>query len=224
MGGTASIFGQLRLPESDVARQAYTYVADSTAGYVVNHCLRSYVFARAHAENHCLRAGSDYDDEVVFLSCVLHDIGLSEQGNGEQRFEVDGADTAVAFLRTCAVDESCLQIVWDAIALHTSPGIADRKGPEVALTFAGIATDILGAKRDALPPGLADEVHALLPRNNLGYALSADILGQAMAKPHKAIPMTFAGELLRRQLPAGALPDWYDLIASAGWGDAPLTI
>ncbi|MER6377036.1 damage-inducible protein [Streptomyces mirabilis] len=184
--------------------------------------MRSFVLARAHAWKQGLRAGADYDDELLFAICLLHDVGLSEEGNGDQRFEVDGADVAAAFLREHGVDEARVAVAWDAIALHTSDGIAWRKGTLVALAQAGIATDILGADRESLPVGLADEVHALLPRLDLASALSDAILAQATAKPQKASPLSFPGELLRRHLPYGAYPSWYDLLAQAGWGDKPV--
>ncbi|XUL93951.1 SgcJ/EcaC family oxidoreductase [Streptomyces galilaeus] len=217
-----SVFEQLDLPDTSVTRDTYAYVDQISPAFVLHHSVRSYVFARAHAQNQGLRAGADYDDELLFLSCVLHDIGLTEEGNGDQRFEVDGADTAAAFLRERGVEERRIAIAWDAIALHTSDGIAERKGTEVALAQAGIGTDILGVQRESLPSGLADDVHALLPRLDLGYALSDAILTQAKAKPHKASPLTFPGDLLRRHLPHGAYPGWYDLLAAAGWGDKPV--
>ena len=211
------VFDRLGLPDSPVARAAYAFTARATPAFVHNHSIRSYVFARAHAQ----RSGVDYDDELVFLSCVLHDIGLSDEGNGHQRFEVDGADVAAAFLREQGIDDRRVEIAWDAIALHTSQGIAERKGTEVAVTQAGIATDILGVGRDELPPGLADKTHALLPREDLAYALTDAILVQAKADPRKAAPLTFPGELLRLHLPHGAVPEWPELIAAAGWGDRP---
>jgi uncharacterized protein (TIGR02246 family) len=217
-----SVFEQLDLPDTGLTRDAYTYTAKATPAFVFHHSVRSYVFARAHAKNQGLHAGTDYDDELLFVSCVLHDIGLSEDGNGDQRFEVDGADTAAAFLRERGVEERRIAIVWDAIALHTSDGIAPRKGTEVALAQAGIGTDILGVRRESLPTGLADQVHALLPRQDLAYALSDAIVTQAKAKPHKASPMTFPGTLMRHHLPYGAHPTWYDLLAAAGWGDKPV--
>ncbi|MEU9993667.1 SgcJ/EcaC family oxidoreductase [Streptomyces sp. NPDC048045] len=218
----SSVFEQLDLPDTSLTRDAYAHVERITAAFVLHHSARSYVFARAHAQNQGLRAGTDYDDELLFLSCVLHDIGLSEEGNGDQRFEVDGADAAAAFLRDRGVEERRIAIAWDAIALHTSDGIAERKGTEVALAQAGIGTDILGVGRESLPSGLADDVHALLPRLDLGYALSDAIVAQAKAKPHKASPLTFPGDLLRHHLPYGAHPGWYDLLAAAGWGDKPV--
>ncbi|MFD7902767.1 nuclear transport factor 2 family protein [Kitasatospora sp. NPDC059747] len=216
------VFERLGLPDTDLSRDAYAYVERATPDFVFFHSVRSYVFARAHARHQNLRAGADYDDELLFLSCVLHDIGLSEEGNGDQRFEVDGADTAAALLRERGVEERRIAIAWDAIALHTSDGIAARKGAEVRLAQEGIGTDILGVRRESLPAGLADDVHALLPRMDLGYALSDAIVDQAKSRPQKASPLTFPGALLRHHLPHGAQPTWYDLLAGAGWGDKPV--
>ncbi|GAA1940439.1 nuclear transport factor 2 family protein [Kitasatospora viridis] len=216
------VFERLRLPDTGLSRDAYAYAERATPDFVFFHSVRSYVFARAHARRQGLHPGTDYDDELLFLSCVLHDIGLSEDGNGDQRFEVDGADTAAAFLRSRGVEERRIAIAWDAIALHTSDGIAGRKGPEVRLAQEGIGTDILGVQRESLPAGLADDVHALLPRLDLGYALSDAIVIQADSKPQKASPLTFPGALLRHHLPHGAQPTWYDLLAVAGWGDKPV--
>jgi hypothetical protein len=55
-----------------------------------------------------------------------------------------GASTAALFLQAHGVEERRVAIAWDAIALHTSPGIANRKATEVAMCQAGIATDIIG--------------------------------------------------------------------------------
>jgi uncharacterized protein (TIGR02246 family) len=221
---TLPVFEQLALPDTSLNRDAYDYAAKGTPAFVFHHSVRSYVFARAHATSKGLNAGTDYDDELLFVSCLLHDIGLSADGNGDQRFEVDGADTAAAFLRERGVEERRIAVAWDAIALHTSDGIASRKGIEVALTQAGIATDILGVRRETLPSGLADRVHALLPRQDLAFALSDAIVTQAMPKRHKASPMSFPGTLLRHHLPYGTHPTWYDLIAANGWGDQPVGV
>jgi hypothetical protein len=56
-------------------------------------------------------------------------------------------------------------------------------------------------------------------RVDRGFALSDAILAQAKDKPHKAIPLTFAGDLLHHHLRCGAYPGWYDLLGTAGWDD-----
>ncbi|MEV4441631.1 HD domain-containing protein [Streptomyces sp. NPDC049577] len=211
------------LPRTELAVLALRYAEETEPAFVFRHSLRSYLFARALADLDGAKPGVDFDDELVFVSCVLHDLGLSEEGNGDQRFEVDGADLAARFLREHGADERSVEVVWDAIALHTSEGIASRKNPEVALAHAGITVDVLGFGRERLPEGFADRVHAALPREDLAYAMTDLVVRQALANPAKAGPLGFPGQLLRHHLPQGALPDWYDLIAQAGWGDRPVT-
>lgn len=107
-----------------------------------NHSVRAYVYGRAVGEAQGLQPGESYDDETFFLACLLHDIGLVEQGDRDQRLEVDGADLAMQFLRENGSPQSRADVVWDSIALHTSPGMANRKGPEVALLYTGARIDI----------------------------------------------------------------------------------
>ncbi|HEY4794813.1 MAG TPA: hypothetical protein VII18_12235, partial [Mycobacterium sp.] len=100
----------------------------------------------AETGSHGLYPDVDYDDELVYLSCVLHDLGATDYANGEQRFEVDGADAAVRFLRGEGVQEARVTTVWQAIALHTSIGLAHRFGAVHAVAQMGIAADIVGAE------------------------------------------------------------------------------
>lgn len=209
------------LPATDLASAALRFAEEAEPAFVYRHSVRSYLFARALAARRGLRSGADFDDELVFLACVLHDLGLTAQGDGAHQFEVDGADLAARFLRERGVGERRVEVVWDAIALHTSAGIAARKGPEVALAQSGIAVDMLGHGKGELPAGLAERVHAALPRDDLAHAITDLIVDQAAANPVKADPLGFTGHVLRLRLPDAALPDWHDLIAGSGWGDRP---
>ena len=47
-------------------------------------------------------------------------------------------------MRSYGIPEPSIELVWDAIALHTTPGIPEHKKPEVALVTAGVEMDILG--------------------------------------------------------------------------------
>ena len=154
------IYAQLRLPDTELAVRAYRLSHQSTPEFVFNHSVRSYLFAEALAGTRNLRPGTDYDQELLFLGCVLHDIGLSDRADDNQRFEVGGADLAAEFLREQHVPPQCIPVVWDAIALHTSDGIAGPKAPEVALAQLGIAADIIGRGRDQLPADLVESATA----------------------------------------------------------------
>jgi len=62
----------------------------------------------------------------------LHDLGLSERYMAEERFEVDGAKRSPRVPQGARYRDLQLQLVWDAIALHTTRSIALHKEPEVA--------------------------------------------------------------------------------------------
>ena len=92
--------------------------------------------------------------EVHSISAILHDLGWDTTGelvSKNKRFEVDGADAARLFLKREAVegewDAHRLQLVWDAIALHTTISIAWYKEPEVLATSYGIFADFVGPER-----------------------------------------------------------------------------
>ena len=206
------------LPDSDICSAAMRLLYDVSPAFLADHCVRSFVFGRELAAARGLRGGIDYDEELVFLACALHDLGLTDYGEGDQRFEVDGADAAARFLRDRAVAEDRVTPVWQAIALHTSLGVAHRFGPVQAVSFLGITLDIDGRDRDALPPGFADRVHAQWPRDDLGYAIAHRVARGIAAKPDKAPPFSFPAHI--HQLVNGGPPmTFWDVVDNAPWGD-----
>lgn len=212
---------QFDLPTTEIASAAHALIAEVAPAVVYNHSLRSYLFSRKLATAHGLSATEDYDDELVYLSCLLHDLGATDHANGDQRFEIDGADAAMNFLRGHDMDESRARSVWNAIALHTSDGLAPRFGTVAAVAQMGIGADILGRGRELLPRGYADEVHSLLPRHDLGYVFADTIAQQVHANPAKGGPFTLAGHLHQLHYPAAKVT-WFDLVEMSGWGDKPI--
>jgi hypothetical protein len=208
----------LALPHTDLIAATDAWVRTIEPPYLYNHSVRSYIFGRALGHERDLTPGEDYDDELLFLGCVLHDVGLTEPGDGDQRFEVDGADLAVQFLLENGLSPERVEIVWDAIALHTSLGIANRKRPEIALMQAGTAADVMGGPDD-LPPGVADQAFRALPRLDLQDSIRDAITAQAAIKPTKAPPYTLPGELVRTHVPGAKVADWDDMAAASGWSE-----
>src|SRR5262245_6640978 len=83
--------------------------------YLFNHAMRSWLFAEAIGR----MKGIDYDHEVVAIGTVLHDIGLTASVSGPNRFEVNGADAAVSFIRGQGFSDRRAQLVWDLVALNS---------------------------------------------------------------------------------------------------------
>ncbi|MEU5879774.1 HD domain-containing protein [Spirillospora sp. NPDC047279] len=213
-------FTGFAMPDSDLTRKAYTFAAEIEAPALVHHSLRTYLFGRAAGEALGLCPGTDYDDELFFLAAVLHDVGLTEPGDGDQRFEVDGADLAAEFLRGHAVPADRVDVVWQAIALHTSIGIAHRLRPEIALTHLGAGADVAGFGAEAFPEGFADRVHAALPRLTPDCGLPDAIRDQALRDPGKAPLSSLAFDLLRRARPDLDVFDFHDT-AKEAWPGVP---
>jgi HD domain len=205
------------LPDSAVAIAARQLSYDVSPEVVYNHTVRSYLFGRELLAANGLPDG--HDDELLFLACILHDLGVTDHANTDQRFEVDGADAAARFLASHDVDAARIEAAWTAITLHTSVGLAHRFGPIPAAAQLGISTDIVGAARHALPQGYADRVHAAWPRHDLGYALVEIIAGQADRNPAKAPPLSFPAHVRGLLFPAQDTATWFDLVEAAGWND-----
>ncbi|WP_210407909.1 HD domain-containing protein [Allokutzneria sp. NRRL B-24872] len=208
-----------QFPQTELAVEAVRFARRAEAPAIFNHSMRTYLYGRFLGERRGWRAGLDYDDELLFLGCVLHDIGLSEEGDGDQSFDIDGADLAARFLTDQGVSADRVEVVWDAIALHLCFEVAQRKRPEIALVTLGAGYD-LGPNRDhPLPEGYAERVHAEFPRLHGAAALHKAIVDQALAKPQKAPPFTLPGELVR-QTTGAQWPTWHDLMArEPSWND-----
>jgi len=210
-------------PDSDICSATLQLVTDVSPEFITNHCIRSYVFGRELAAADGLRSGVDYDDELVFLSCLLHDLGVTDFGGGDQRFEVDGADAAAGFLREHGAGDDVVDTVWQAIALHTSVGLAHRFGPVQAVSQTGIVLDINGFDKHRLSPGFAERVHDAWPRHDLGYAIASAIADDTRANPLKAPPLSFPAHL-DQLINGGPSLTFFDLVGNSGWGDQPTTM
>jgi hypothetical protein len=216
---TTATDAQWDLPDTDICSAARQLVIDVSPAALSNHCVRSYLFGRELGAADGVCSGADYDDETLFLACMLHDLGVTEYGRGDQRFEVDGADAAAGFLRERGVDDDRVTTVWQSIALHSSIGLADRFGVVPRLAHLGISLDVDGMARDSLPPGFADRVVAAWPRHDLGYALAEAIARDTKTNPRKAPPFSLPAHL--HEVFNGPSISFLDVVANSGWGDRP---
>jgi hypothetical protein len=153
----------IRIPDSRLALEAEEVVRESSPRCLLNHAFRTYLFGELLGRCRKLK----YDSELLFVGAVMNDLGLSEKFAGQERFEVDGADAARTFLAQRGVSEEKNAVVWDAIALHTSVGIADRKQPEIALVHFGAGIDVVSFRLEEVEVCDANEGCRLIPDSTL---------------------------------------------------------
>jgi hypothetical protein len=150
----------IKVVDTLLVRDAIDLARSSSQPYLFNHVMRSWLFAVTIAE----KTKPKVDPELLAAAALLHDLGLTDRYAADERFEVDGANAARSFLMDRGIPAQQTQLVWDAIALHTTRSIALHKEPEVAMTHSGIFVDILGVGLDQIPQERVQAILAEFPR------------------------------------------------------------
>src|SRR5215472_17150396 len=122
------------VPDSPLITAVIEHAQRLCEPYLFNHAMRSWLFAEAIGRI----KGIDYDREVVAIGTILHDIGLTAGVSGPNRFEVNGADAALGFIKGRGISDRRAQLIWDLVALNSTPSLALHKEPEVAVGTMGI--------------------------------------------------------------------------------------
>ncbi len=137
----ATSISGVMVPDSKLAREATELVRDTESPLLFNHSTRVYYFGSLAGK----RRGLKFDPELLYIGAMFHDMGLTPQYSSKSdRFEVDGANCARAFLHQHNISQQEIDTVWTAIALHTTPGIPQYMHPVVALLTNGVEMDVLG--------------------------------------------------------------------------------
>ena len=153
--------GGVGIPDSKMASDLTQLIRDTESELLFHHSTRVYLFGALTGQ--C--KGLKFDPELLYAGAMFHDIGLTEgYRRSRNRFEVDGANAAREFLKGYGIPESSVDLVWDAIALHTTPGIPEHKKPEVALVTAGVEMDVLGLAYDQFTDEQREAVVTAYPR------------------------------------------------------------
>ena len=153
----------IKIPDSKIAREAAELVRQHESEMLFNHSVRDFLFGAMKG----IRQNLKFDSELLYVAALFHDLGLADAYHtATKRFEVDGADAARAFLKSHGIPEPKADLVWEAIALHTTPGIPMFMRPEIALTNAGVLVDVVGIGYDDYTPEQRAQVMADFPRGD----------------------------------------------------------
>lgn len=174
------------VPSNLACLTALSFAQESLPLPIVNHSLRVYLLARFIAKKEDSPFVSEGQISLLFVAAVLHDIGASDAVNGPQRFEICSADTAKHHLLKHGHSEAEAHQVWTAIAVHTSPGIAERIDPLARLIRLGVLSDFGSDeyRRSIGTDSYCKEIEALLPRLEPEKALGDAVIKQADKIPH----------------------------------------
>jgi hypothetical protein len=173
---------------TEFARSAYP-------PYLFNHAVRTFLFGSLVGR----ASGQKYDEEILYLACILHDLGLTDRFQDESPFEIQGAETARKFLEELGYSKEKLGTVWDGIAMHSSP-IGQFKQPEIALVGEGAGSDAIGPDLSQIKKGDLAEIVRAFPRLKFKEAFVKTCADVARKHP-RAASSSFMRDIRERYVP-----------------------
>jgi len=200
----------IQIPDSKLAREATELLREHGTPLLFAHSMRVYFFGSLRGR----RRGLKVDSELLYFGAIFHDLGLTPKYRSpDHRFEVDSANAARDFLRDNGIDELTAGVVWDAIALHTTPEIPWHKRPEIALVTGGVEADVLGDGLGEILAGDRDAVLAAYPRIDFRRGIVCAFADGFAYKPGTTFG-TMNADVLERKVPDYQRTNFCDLIAA----------
>lgn len=211
----STIIAGIRVPDSAIARAATELVRDTEDDLLYHHSRRVFFWGALTGERKALK----YDPELLYLGAMFHDMGLTEaHASPDLRFEVDGANTARAFMRSYGVPEGDIEDVWTAIALHTTPGIPEHMRPTIALVTAGVEMDVLGLAYHDFTHEQRDHVCVHHPReHNFKEGIIDHFANGIMKKPETTFGNVKADVLALKSPETFSRGNFCSIILGSAW-------
>jgi hypothetical protein len=202
---------EIAIPDSALAREATDFVREESTRLLFHHSRRVFLWGSLQAE----RLSLDYDPELFYVGAMFHDVGLLAGHRSEhERFEIDGANAARAFLERHGLPEERVMTVWESIALHTTRQVPNYMQSEVRLVALGVQYDVLGSAFDTLTAEQRDAVLAAHPRTKFKTGMIEALAAGVRDKPETAVGNMLT-DILEATVPGYARPNVCDAIQNS---------
>jgi 5'-deoxynucleotidase YfbR-like HD superfamily hydrolase len=199
----------IRLVDSRIARAATDLSRSVSPPYLFNHAVRTFLFASLIGR----ALGQKVDEEVLYLACILHDLGLTERFAGDPPFEIQGAEAAKHFLEEHAYATDKIGIVWDGIAMHAS-AIGQYKQPEIALVGEGAGADVIEPNFSRIQKSEVDEIVRAFPRLKFKEAF-VETCANVVRKHPRGASSSFMRDIRERYAPEFHPRNFCDIVEQA---------
>jgi hypothetical protein len=203
----------VQIPDSPLANAAAELIRETTTPLIYHHSRRVFLFGSLQSRQLSIQP----DAELLYIAALFHDSGLVPPYRGtRQRFELDSADAAKSFLTTNGFSDAEADVVWTAIALHTTPEVPYKMAPVIAATTAGVETDVLGIGLDSLSQNEIDAVTAVHPRPDFKNQILQAFTDGFQERPDTTFG-TVNSDVLEHFVPNFHRIDFVDVIKNSAW-------
>jgi HD domain len=208
------VLGGITVDDTPLIGRAMELARLHSEPFLFNHAVRSWLFAVRLGQ----MQGITYDAEVLAVGTLLHDIGLTNTFTGPRRFEIEGADAARAFAREEGLDDRRVQLIWDTVALNSTPSIALYKEADVALCTAGIGLDWGGFQYDRIPLNEMKAILAAFPRLDMKNRFTDSVCSIVRTRPETTYD-NFVRDFGERFVPGYKAPSTVDYLMNAAFDE-----
>ncbi|KQO64563.1 HD domain-containing protein [Curtobacterium sp. Leaf261] len=171
------------LPPTPTAAAALDVVRTWSTPAMVNHCLRSMVWATALADSE----GRDHDHELLFVAAMLHNLGVTPHFDAHATpFEEAGGAVAWTFAAAAGWSPARRDRVRQVIERHMWTAVDPDLDIEGHLLEVATSLDVSGSSPERWDPGLRAAVVSRLPRLGFADEFDSAIHAQAIRKPGSA--------------------------------------
>jgi hypothetical protein len=167
------------VPDSAFAQRARELIVDVAPPFLVNHSIRSYAWAVELAWHD----GLQFDPEILYVSALLHDIGLVSAYDIGGCFEIDGAVAAERFALEAGQPQARASAIYDVVALHMIETLPPDHSAEVVLLWDSTGVDVSGDRIADVRSASIPAVVAAYPRLDFKREFAALFEDQASRKP-----------------------------------------
>jgi hypothetical protein len=176
-------------PRTPAATAALSVATRFYTRALLNHCIRSYLWATTYAAAH----GVGFDDELLYVSAMLHDIGLTDAFDSHRlSFEDAGGELAWVFGVAAGWPAERAARATQIIVAHMRADVASTVDPESHLLQVATGWDVVGRRPEEFPEPTRAELLARYPRVGFSGEFVACFEDQARRKPDSAAAASMA--------------------------------
>jgi len=180
----------LLTPPTATAALALEVLEKWSSPELVNHCLRSWVWAQRLAETMAL----DHDPELLFVAAMLHDLGVAPHFDAlAVPFEDAGGAVAFTFATGAGWSPRRRSRVEEVIQKHAMRSVDPLSDAEGFLLEAATSLDVSGSGWERWDAAFVRAVGLALPRLDFARSFGAAMHEQALRKPHSEAARFDAG-------------------------------
>lgn len=202
------------VPQTELARGALGAASEALPDFVLRHAMRSFFYGALIGE----QRGIDYDTELLYVAAAFHMIGLADRYHGSSdRFEIDSANCARRYLQSANIDAVRCRLVWDAVALHATPGIAQHMSTEIALLSAGVGLGLQGAGYVQFRADWREDVERAFPRGEAFKTKILDFFARGLHARPETTYGNYGADVLDRAEPDFLRRNFCGAILGAKW-------